>query len=178
MLTILLDLDGVLTDFAAGVCRLVGRDAPSAADIGRSVPECAGLNPGAMWQKIDQAGAKFWRELAPTPWADELVALCRDHGDIVIATSPSQDPGAAAGKVAWMQRRFGRRWRDFVITPRKDLLAGPQRLLLDDTAKHVDAFVAAGGQALLMPTWANGGLTADVDVLAMVEDALRKAGDH
>jgi len=176
---ILLDLDGVLADFALGVCRLCGRDGPNADDLGRAVHEVAGITQGDMWRRIDQAGAKFWRELPATPWADELVKLCRAHGDVVIATAPSQDPAAAAGKLAWIQRRFGRRCRDYAITPRKDLLAAPGRLLVDDAARHVEDFTAAGGQAVLVPTWANGALREGVDVLATVAEALRRMeGTH
>ena len=172
MALILLDMDGVLTDFAAGVCKLFGKKPPGSDDRGRSVAEVAGINPGLMWRRIDEAGARFWSELEPTPFANELVTMCRKVGEVVIATSPSSDPGAAAGKVAWLQRRFGKRFRDFAITPRKELLAAPGRLLIDDTPKHVDAFRAAGGAAVLVPTWANGELESEATVLAPIEAAL------
>ncbi|MDA3962145.1 MAG: hypothetical protein PF961_15240 [Planctomycetota bacterium] len=173
MATILLDLDGVLTDFDAGVCALFGRDVPPGPErVGTDIATALGLRAGQLWQRIDEAGARFWAELPETPWAQDLVTAARRAGEVVIATAPSNDPGAAAGKVRWMQQRFGKRFRSFAITPRKDLLAAPGRLLIDDTPKHVDAFTAGGGAAVLMPTWANGTRQVDTDPLELVHAAL------
>ena len=125
-----------------------------------------------MWRRIDEAGPRFWSGLSPTPWADELVSLARAAGSCAIATSPSASPDSTAGKLRWMQQRFGKRFRDFVITPHKHLLAGPGRLLIDDSPKHIDAFRAAGGEALLFPTWENGQRQPGVDPMDMVRATL------
>jgi len=176
MATILLDMDGVLTDFAGAVCALFGQEPPGPAHRGKDLAAATGIRAGQMWPRIDDLGAKFWRELEPTPFANELVSLCRKAGEVVIATSPSNDPAATAGKIAWLQQRFGKRFRDFVVSPRKELLAAPGRLLVDDTPKHVDAFRVAGGQAVLLPTWHNGELAEGGDPLDPVRTALAALG--
>lgn len=164
---VLFDLDGVLADFATGVAKLFGKPAPGPDQAGQELAVALGVPSSAIWQRIDAQGRRFWEELPATPEADELVALARERAEIAIASSPSQDPASAAGKLRWIQQRFGRRFRDFHITPRKDLLAAPGRLLVDDSTDHVTAFRAAGGTALLHPTWSNGGRPATDPVAAL-----------
>ncbi|TVR14814.1 MAG: hypothetical protein EA401_03810 [Planctomycetota bacterium] len=172
---ILLDMDGVLCDFAGGVAALFGQPGPRCADDAhKPLHEYLGIPKGQMWGRIGKVGSRLWEELQPLPWAEALVALCRDHGDILIATSPSLNPGSLAGKLTWMQRRFGRNFRDFAITPQKHLMAAANRFLIDDTAKHVEAFRQGGGQALLFPSWENGGLLNCSDPLALVRQALQE----
>lgn len=178
MPTIFLDLDGVLTDFDAGVCALLGCEEPDGPTrSGRKIEDVLELGHAGLWQRIDAAGPRFWAELPSTPWADELVRLARRAGEVVIATAPSNDPSASSGKVRWMHRRFGARFRSFAITPRKDLLAAPGRLLIDDTRKHVEGFAAQGGRSVLMPSWANGERRADADPLQPVRAALAALAD-
>ena len=163
---VLFDLDGVLADFAAGVAKLFGKPAPGPELAGQELAAALDVPTAVIWQRIDALGRRFWEELPPTPEADALVALARERAQIAIASAPSQDPASAAGKLRWIQQRFGRRFRDFHITPRKDLLAAPGRLLVDDHAEHVAAFRAAGGAAVLHPTWSNGGRPAAEPVAA------------
>jgi hypothetical protein len=169
---ILLDMDGVLTDFAAASCALFGVEPPGPDRAGVDLPELCGVSSGLFWKRIDDAGLAFWEHLPPTEHADALVALVRSRGDLAICTSPARAPASAAGKVKWLQRRLGRNFRDFAITPMKHLLAAPGRALVDDTAKHVDAFNAGGGVGVLFPTWGNGERSADADPVAVVEAAL------
>jgi phosphoglycolate phosphatase-like HAD superfamily hydrolase len=164
---VLFDLDGVLADFAGGVAKLFGAAAPGPEHAGKDLATALGVSAAGIWQRIDAQGRRFWEELEATAEAEALVALARERGEIAIASSPSQDPASAAGKLRWIQQRFGRRCRDFVLTPRKDLLAAPGRLLVDDSPEHVAAFRAAGGTALLHPTWANGGRPSSEPVAAL-----------
>lgn len=169
---ILLDMDGVLCDFAGGVCALFGKAGPQAGDVAQPLHEFLGIPKGHMWHRVGEAGPRLWENLEPLPWADELVRLARSAGELLIATSPSLNPASTAGKLVWLQRRFGRQFRDFAITPQKHLLAASDRLLIDDTAKHVDAFIAGGGQALLFPSVENGLLRSDEDPLIAVRQRL------
>lgn len=172
----LLDMDGVLTDFAGAACRLFDREPPGPDDRGKAVHEVIGCPSRVLWARIEEAGLRFWDQLEPTEWADDLVSLAREAGELFIATSPAMDPASGSAKLRWMQKRFGRRFREFAITPRKDLLAQPGRLLVDDTPKHVEGFIAAGGAAVLFPTWANGAREPGVDPLDAVRAALTAEG--
>ena len=160
----IIDMDGVLVDFAAGVCALFGSPLPGSGDAGKRVHEYLGIPSRVMWDRIDEAGERFWHELRPTPFASDLVALLRARGEIFIASSPSLSPGCAAGKIGWLQSRFGRHFRGYAITPAKHLLSAPGRVLIDDSAENVDAFRAGGGEGILVPTVENGTLEPGTDV--------------
>ena len=176
MFVVMLDMDGVLTDFEGAVCDLFGHEHLGPEHLGKTLAEHIGISTRTMWARIDEEGAGFWEHLAPTPFADDLVRLARDAGRLFIASSPSSSPGSLAGKLRWLHRRLGRNFRDFAITPKKDLLAAPGRLLVDDSSRHVDAFREAGGAAVLFPTIVNGGATPGVDPLDVVRRGLEEAG--
>jgi FMN phosphatase YigB (HAD superfamily) len=169
---VILDLDGVLADFDGGVCALFGADPPVHEHAGAAINEAIGVSRAQMWARIDRAGRRFWEDLVPTPFADELDQLARSYGSLFVATSPSLSPSSAAGKIRWIQKRYGRNFRDFAIIPRKDLLAAADRVLVDDTERHVSAFREAGGKAILVPTRGNGRLEQGADPMAAVRKAL------
>jgi len=168
---IFLDLDGVLADFTAGVRTLYRKPAPTPADLGKSLGGALGIDEGMMWARIEEAGRGFWEDLPATAHANALVALAREHGEAVILSAPASSPNAAAGKMAWFHKRFGKRNKDVILTARKELLAGPGRLLIDDSRANVAAFTAAGGAALLWPTLENGEAQEGVDALALARAA-------
>lgn len=149
---ILVDLDGVLCDLVTPLLALFGRTPPPGPWPSYSLGETLGLPEADVWRRVEREGAAFWAELPPTPWAAALDnVLDASHEPWLICTSPTRDPACAAGKIAWLQRRYGAGFRRFVLTPHKDALALPGRRLLDDSDRNVDAFVAAGGDALLVP---------------------------
>lgn len=168
---IFLDMDGVLCDFAGGVCALFGKPGPSAGDPAQALHEYLGVPKGVMWSRIGEVGARLWENLEPLPWAQDLVAWSRSHGNLYIATSPALHPGSLSGKMVWLQRRFGKQFRDFIVSPHKHLLAAPGRLLIDDTTRQVDAFRASGGAAILFPSVENGRLRLGEDPLAVLASA-------
>lgn len=150
-LTILLDMDGVLADFVGGICRLRGEEVRW-PDHNR-LPEFFGYGSSTeMWSYIDTEGDTFWRQLEILPWARQLVDVCQQHGRVMICTSPSANPACAAGKMQWLQNFFSDRFfREFVITPRKWVCAGPRTVLIDDHPRHCQEFQQAGGHAFLWP---------------------------
>ena len=154
---IFLDMDGVLTDFVGAALRLHGRTElldnwPRGE---RDIAKVLGLSRGAYWSKIDEQGSDFWASLEPYAWLHELIDVVRDVAPFTILTAPSLSPSSAEGKVRWMYEHFpkveGRRFTSYLIGSQKHLLAQPGHLLIDDSEAHVDAFQAAGGQAILFP---------------------------
>lgn len=153
MKTIFLDCDGVLSAFCESACKACGHEGFVAKHW--NFFESFGLNEVEFWAKIDEKGEDFWSNMPIYPWAKEVYDLCKANSDqVVILTSPPRAAWAWSGRVKWLQRHFGGpAFRDFALVPSglKCLLAGRDRLLIDDSVSNVDQFKAAGGDALLFP---------------------------
>lgn len=158
---LLVDMDGVLVDFVGGALPYFISDPVERErilnDWPRGVfylPDVLGISKDAFWDTIEEGGTLFWAELEPYPWASYLVQRLSHYGRVVICSTPSRSPASVFGKMVWL-----RKWnvpgffagalneRDYVFTPRKDLLARPGTILIDDSPKNVEAFRKAGGEA-------------------------------
>ncbi|MCC7423578.1 MAG: hypothetical protein IT428_25185 [Planctomycetaceae bacterium] len=173
---IFLDMDGVLVDFISAAVRLHGHghrlaEWPTGIWEDHSV---LGLTPADFWGPIETHGAKFWAELEPYPWALELYEQLREIAPVTIASSPNQDPHCLEGKVQWLQKRFGRRFRDFLIGPPKHLMARPGTVLVDDSPRMIREFNAAGGRGILFPQPWNDNHPHRQDPLAYVFKQLER----
>lgn len=146
-------MDGVLVDFFGEALRLHGREALAERwPLGQwDMAAAMGLGGHEFWAPINDLGVDFWANLPWYPWSEELVGLCEAAGGFVIASSPSRRGTSSMGKVQCLQERFGRGFRDYMLGPHKELLAGSGLLLIDDSDDQVDAFRAAGGEAILFP---------------------------
>ncbi len=154
---IFLDMDGVLTDFVSAALRLHGRlealeDWPEGE---RDIPRILKLSRTQYWKLIDEQGADFWASLKPFEWFSQLVGLVREFAPITILTAPSISPSSLEGKVRWLYEHFprenGRVFNSYLIGSQKDLVARSKRVLIDDADINVEAFRAAGGEAILFP---------------------------
>jgi len=174
--TFLLDMDGVLVDFIRPA--LAAHDRLDVLDDWPAgtwdISAILGISIDAFWEPVHAAGAEFWSELDAYDWADELVELLRAHGRFFILSSPSPHASCAAGKIAWLQARFGRDFRDFLIGPRKWLCARPGSILVDDSDTNVDRFALYGGQAILFPQPWNRNHALTDDRMGYVADELGK----
>lgn len=142
------DLDGVLANWDDGAARILGLE----PDPTIGITDRPGVHKGDLWKRIDRAGASFWANLPPYPWAERFVAELMRFDDFTILSSPSNDASSAQGKVLWMQKFFKKKnFRDYILTNKKYQCAGPGAILIDDKEKHVDAFTAAGGIGILFP---------------------------
>ena len=147
------DMDGVLCDFVGSACKLFGQ--PELADnwpLGQyDMGTALGCSTTDFWNRIKD-NPDFWAEMTPYPWYQELLDMIRASGfEVFISTSPSFDPNSAKGKVAWLQKHYGKRFRNYFIGSEKFVLAGPGRILIDDSGLQVDSFQAAGGRGCLFP---------------------------
>ena len=99
-------------------------------------------------------GSSFWAEIEEYQWFTSLYKMLQNKEgvkEIVFLTSPSYDPSSACGKLFWLKSRFGRDFTNYVLTSRKELLASPNVVLIDDLVANVNAFRKAGGHAILFP---------------------------
>ncbi len=154
---IFLDMDGVLTDFVGAVLSLQGqKDLLSTWPSGeRNIHSVLGISKSEFWRIVENQGADFWANLPEFEWSKNLVDLVRQFAPMTILTSPSLSPSCFEGKVRWLYENFpkvnGKRFSDFLIGRPKELLAGPRRVLIDDSEANVAAFQIAGGEAILFP---------------------------
>ncbi len=147
---VLLDIDGVCADFQGAVCELFGR--PRGAITTWALAPCFGVSEVELWAKIDRAGADFWRFLEPYPWFEEMYELLKEQfEEVIFCTAPTRHPNCVAGKKWWLNDLFGDDFTGYVFTNRKELLAAPDRVLIDDCVGNIKAFSAAGGAVTLFP---------------------------
>jgi 5'(3')-deoxyribonucleotidase len=159
---IFLDMDGVLADFVGSSCRIHGRDIDT-ADCWDYFQNW-NMSENDFWQPINEAGRGFWADLEPFPWMQELVSLVKDvEPNFQVLTKPSNHPECTAGKMDWLHRHFGKRFRNYIFAPNKNLLASRGRLLIDDSDSNVSGFIEYGGAAYLLPQpWnSRSGMTTD-----------------
>jgi len=174
---ILLDMDGVVTQFVAAAIRLHGLDV-GAVLAGwpkgeYRIEEICHRTPREFWGLIEEYSPAFWRDLDPYPYFEPFYRALCGRGEVVFCTSPGWDADASKGKVEWLQDRFGKNFRNYIITNQKHLMAGPGRFLIDDFGKQCDEFNAAGGRAVLFPrVWNDGPVLEGDEAVFYVLDVL------
>ena len=128
---------------------------------------------GAVNHVRDQIGApgfradEFWDfpewfwDMEPYPGMHEFVKQLEKRGDVTLATACTMSPACAAGKLRWIQDNLPQFARNYVITPRKELLADCYSVLIDDYPRNCKRFAEAGGRSILVPRPWNGQYGAD-----------------
>jgi 5'(3')-deoxyribonucleotidase len=150
---IYLDLDGPFVNWTKGVFDLFGEELTPEVfkDIDVNAAEALGVKKSEIWARISRAGHKWWAELEPHPWSRFFFEELSRIDEVIILSSPSHIPAGSSGKVKWMKNFFGGNFRQYILTSRKDLLAKPGDVLIDDINKNVDAFNQNGGNGILFP---------------------------
>lgn len=123
------------------------RSWPSEEQDGR----CACVDAATFWEALTQ---EFWAATPPVPYLDTLITYLADRvgkDNVIVATSPTKSPTCVAGKLEWIHRHLPT-WlhRNYMIGPRKDLLADPYSLLIDDRRGNCEKFEGRGGHALMV----------------------------
>ena len=155
---ILLDMDGVLSDFFSGALSVLNGDynrkvTPKeyATKFGKwEIYDYYGISVEEFWNSINDTYG-FWLNLQPLPWAEKLYKDLSDIGDVTIVTSPTEDPYCAKEKLQWLNAQLRVEAKNVFIGSRKYLMAG-NGILIDDYKKNVDDFKACGGEAILVPS--------------------------
>lgn len=143
MSNVLLDMDGVIVDWTSGVLNhlrglvdhkiLVAYKEEYAKALNHqeckldyAIDRNMGISRDAFWALLSNEA--FWENLPKFPWSDQLISMAYDYG-WYLCTSPTLAPECASGKMKWIQHEFGKSFRHFVITPKKQLVQG---VLIDD----------------------------------------------
>lgn len=153
---IFLDMDGVICDFVGSAARLHCRQADELVSEWPAgvfdICHVLGVSATQFWSRVDRAGEAFWTYLNDYPWTSQLIELVQGHDEgFVISTSPSRSHHSSAGKVRWLQMKFGMPFRSYMLGEQKHLLAKPGAVLIDDNEASVLKFRDHGGEAILFP---------------------------
>lgn len=161
-LDILLDVDEVVAAWRKATLKLLK------LDEGEVIKRWSTLNPrpwdlfevipvssADVWRLINGIGSKFWEEIDPLPWANELVDLCISLAPTTFLTTAIGNP-SYSGKAAWLDRHFPSMPRLIIGNGCKSVCAHSRSLLIDDYPKNCAAFSGRSGDAILFPSYGNG----------------------
>jgi hypothetical protein len=161
-----LDLDGVPVDFISGALARHGV-APEAMG-GFLIPgnwhveKALGISAADFYAKIQ--GHTFWEQLEWMPDGRAILELvegvCLKHNvELWLLTAPTMDDFCWSGKAAWVRREMPHLERRLTISCNKACVAGPGKLLIDDSDVNCRAwrgdFKRPGGDTILVPRWWN-----------------------
>jgi len=163
--TIYVDMDGVLVDFVKAAHKLATICLPEVprlsewVDDGTDMAVFLGLTSDQFAEMICDAGYVFWERMQPLPWAvtllDRLEAIPGVERAEVCTTPFSGCSYSESGKVAWLRRLYGHDFNKYTLTHRKQQMANPKALLLDDFSRNVKQFRTCGGMSVQVPTYYN-----------------------
>jgi 5'(3')-deoxyribonucleotidase len=168
-LRIYIDVDGVLADFVSRI--LLNYNAKHGTvythDDIQTWDFTDILQPGQEWQ--DYVDQNFWGCLDIYPWAHQLVAAVRASGrPYAFLTALSDDNSctegsALAARERWLDRHFMIDPLDppssrMIATIRKDLVVAPGDILIDDSARNIQAIRNVGGTAWALAQPLNQGV--------------------
>lgn len=196
-LRIILDLDEVLAEWVEPVCKAFGLTKGQVLEhwpvgeysgITKALNDCLtaramhhddgkGVTDERLWDKI-RSVPFFWEELPILPWAHDLVAMVDkiSHGNWLIVTQgqPVNDLSSYAGKVRWIQSKFGLHFNRFGITCHKQEYARKDTILIDDSETNCKAFQDNRGAAILFPRHHNSRHMYKDNPLEVIERSLAR----
>ncbi len=162
MKIIYLDLDGVCSNFIKSCIEANGLNYEQTVERWEkdfrgvfSAFEVFGINNNTFWKNIEKTGEAFWTDMEVYPWFFDLYNELSKKGRVIFLTKPSHSPLSHSGKIKWLQKRFNHNFKDYIITPHKELLASSETVLIDDCPKNIAKFVEAGGKGILFPQFWN-----------------------
>jgi len=167
---VILDMDGVISDFTAGMCRAMGIDYdPDNYPFPKGLWDYVGhleRVKGISWKDVEAicSNPRFWIDLPLMPDAKNLYRLLTEGCgfEVYFLTTPTGDPIANFdGKRAWLE------WHGFAMPHDKRMIlmepgeskgkyAVYSSVLMDDQDKNIQDFIKSGGHGVLVPRpWNN-----------------------
>ena len=153
---VFVDLDGVLVDFVGGINRVFSlpTEFPPPKN---GVPQWDWFKHHGITdeQVNDICTSDFWANLKWTLDGHEIFRIITKYikpENIYLLTCPMPNLESASGKAQWVNKHLPF-YNDRLIITRapKQLLAGSNRILIDDKTENIDEFRKAGGQGILVP---------------------------
>jgi len=170
---VLLDMDGVLTDFVKHICQLHNRPNPFLHGENRGLFEMDkiwGMSASDFWSPC---GYDFWSTMDWMPDAQDILGVLDSAvgtDNVCLLTAPCATAGCVEGKRDWVRKNLPEFSKRLMIGSAKEFMASPVRLLVDDRDENVDKYKAAGGPTFLYPRcWnRNHGLVCHGDLHMML----------
>lgn len=177
--TILLDMDGVLVNFAEGVWRLHRLPLEVLWPVGVSsvtdvFETTLGMGEKDFWDEVDAQPWEWWAKLPPTEGAERFYRRLTELAVVVLCTRPRPTSRCIYGKMQWARRLLGEDV-ELCFIKDKSLLGRPGNVLIDDHDSTAMRFHKAGGCGIVYPHPSNGagiGITGDVPA---IHDAVEQA---
>lgn len=147
--TVLLDVDGVLADFAGALLRWAGpqytREQLTEWDLMKAI----GLEDRQHLFDEYASEPGFCESLQVIDGALGLVDELRRVADIVLVTSPYSAARLwTFERLRWLEKHFGISKHDVIFAKRKYLVKGD--IMIDDAPHNIEAFIDQGGLGLLI----------------------------
>jgi len=145
---VFVDLDGVLADFGKAVKEKILPDfIEGATDTNKQADR-------DMWKgisKYQKRGGRFWLELDPMPDAHQLWNYVQQFNPEILTAAGIPYYNATPQKHEWVARHISPTVRVNVVekSREKAQFAQPGFILIDDKAKSIDPWIAAGGVGIL-----------------------------
>ena len=143
--SIFLDLDGLMVDDHGAACKTAGREL---------------VTPG-QWEvdfDFDNQPYEWWMANEPTEELQACLAILERRKTFVCTARPVGTPGAQAAwdwlyaRAPWLDRRR------LILCRDKWLMAGPDRVLVDDSDHNIAEWTCQSGIGCLIPRlWNEGG---------------------
>lgn len=145
-------MDGVLVDFTAGALQFHGKHLDP-QEIRWEFPRQIGFGDTYAPDFWNPLGREFWENLDWTYEGLLLLAHLENYfgANITIISTPCETDGCADGKRNWVKKHIPQYSKRLFLGADKSILAGPNKVLIDDNDKNVETFRAAGGKAILVP---------------------------
>jgi len=154
---IYLDLDGVIINWAKGVCDWFGVQCkPEEITHWDAMYDITHTEVDEFWNKIKTPA--FWEYLEFYPGAKKFIKKLKKYSDVILLTSPAR--GCAGFRQNWIQKYLPDFYNEnkYIITPGKYHCAYNKTILIDDSDKNCSMFAQNGGHTVLYPQpWNSAG---------------------
>lgn len=152
MKELFLDMDGVIVAFDRGIIDFLGLDTTEEAfQMWNDIYNYTDLTPSEFWHELD---ASFWEAMEPTPEADTILSMVDEFKPVLLSMLPLTNRAEAChGKVNWIRKHMPDYYNEgrFLIGGTKHQLAGPGKMLIDDSQANCEDWSEHGGHAILVP---------------------------
>ena len=148
------DMDGVLVNLTGAACEFHGVENPytKKENLGKyGIAELVGMSEDEFFGSLS---ADFWASLRPTKeWLAILHLVETKFGreNVCILTTPTDTSGCLEGKRRWIEKHLPEYRQNYFMGVKKEFVATPNSLLIDDSEANCKAFWDAGGLTFLYP---------------------------
>lgn len=173
--SIILDVDGVLSDLTGHIIKSLGIDRKVEQGVKWEYDLCTELNvPYSALQDVT-FNQEFWDTLPKTELCDPLLEMLGPYFEanrVCICSAFFEDSDiTVVGKKNWILENIGK--VPFLLGKQKHFLAHSKSLMIDDYEVNTQMFAGEGGQTILVPSPWNSKYDV-TDPIQYIEDELRK----